>query len=85
MSTRVYMRAPPRFWALIWRVVEHRMVSLAAVSPLEKVRYLEIELAGTRPAHARAPPGAPSPVKLRQTFPRDAFRRYTKSKYRDRY
>ncbi len=25
-------------------------------------------LAGTRPTHARAPPGAPSPVKLRQTY-----------------
>ncbi len=39
-------------------------------------------LAGTRPTHARAPPGAPSPVKLRQTCSRDAFRRRTKSKYR---
>ncbi len=25
------------------------------------------------------------PVKLRQTYPRDAFRRRTKSKYRERY
>ncbi len=38
-----------------------------------------------KPTHARAPPGAPSPVKLRQTYPRDAFRRRTKSKYRKRY
>ncbi len=45
----------------------------------------KMELAGTRPTHARAPPGAPSPVKLRQTYPRDAFRRRTKSKYRKRY
>ncbi len=45
----------------------------------------KMELAGTRPTHARAPPGAPSPVKLRQTYSRDAFRRRTKSKYRKRY
>ncbi len=45
----------------------------------------KMELAGTRPTHARAPAGAPSPVKLRQTYPRDAFRRRTKSKYRKRY
>ncbi len=32
-----------------------------------------MELAGTRPTQARAPPGVPSPVKLRQTYPRDAF------------
>ncbi len=45
----------------------------------------KMELAGTRPTHARAPPGAPSPVKLRQTYSRDAFRRRTKPKYRKRY
>ncbi len=45
----------------------------------------KMELAGTRPTHARAAPGAPSPVKLRQTYSRDAFRRRTKSKYRERY
>ncbi len=45
----------------------------------------KMELAGTRPTHARAPPGAPSPVKLRQTSSRDAFRRRNKSKYRERY
>ncbi len=45
----------------------------------------KMELAGTRPTHARAPPGAQSPVKLRQTYPRDAFRKHTKSKYRERY
>ncbi len=44
----------------------------------------KMELAGTRPTHARAPPGAPSPVKLCQTYSRDAFRRRTKSKYRER-
>ncbi len=38
-----------------------------------------MELAETRPTHARAPPGAPSPDKLRQTYPRDAFRRRTKN------
>ncbi len=37
----------------------------------------KMELAGTRPTHAIAPPGAPSPVKLRQTYSRDAFRRRT--------
>ncbi len=45
----------------------------------------KMELAGTRPTHARAPPGAPSHAKLRQTYPRDAFRRRTKSKYLKRY
>ncbi len=45
----------------------------------------KMELAGTRPTHVRAPPGAPSPAKLRQTYSRDAFRRRTKSKYRERY
>ncbi len=45
----------------------------------------KMELAGTRPTHARAPPGAPSPVTLRETYPRDAFRRRSKSKYRERY
>ncbi len=44
-----------------------------------------MEPAGTGPMHARAPPGAPSPVKLRETYSRDAFRRRTKSKYRERY
>ncbi len=44
-----------------------------------------MELAGTRPAHTRAPRGSPSSVKLRQTYPREAFRRHTKSKYRERY
>ncbi len=33
----------------------------------------------------RVPPGAQSPVKLRQTYSRDAFRRRTKPKYRKRY
>ncbi len=42
----------------------------------------KIELAGTRPTHAKAPP---SPVKLRQTYSRDAFHRRTKPKYRKRY
>ncbi len=37
------------------------------------------------PTLARAPPGAPSPVKLRQTYSRDAFRIRTKSKYRKHY
>ncbi len=45
----------------------------------------KMELAGTRPTHSRAPPGAPSPVKLCQTYSRDAFRRRTKPKYRKRY
>ncbi len=45
----------------------------------------KMEMAGTRPKHARAPPGAPSPVTQRRTYPRDAFRRRTKSKYRERY
>ncbi len=45
----------------------------------------KMELTGTRPTHARAPPGAPSPVKLRQTYTRDAFRRRTKYKHRERY
>ncbi len=38
-----------------------------------------MELAEARPTHARAPPGAPSPVKLRQTYPRDAFREVSKT------
>ncbi len=45
----------------------------------------KMELAGTRPTHARARAGAPSPFKMRQTYPRDAFHRRTKSKYRKRY
>ncbi len=45
----------------------------------------KMELAGTRPTHARALPGAPSPVELCQTYPRDAPRRRTKPKYRKRY
>ncbi len=45
----------------------------------------KMELTGTCPKRARAPPGAPSPVKLRQTYSRDAFRRLTKPKYRKRY
>ncbi len=44
-----------------------------------------MELAGTRPTHAKEPPSAPSPVKLCQTYSRDAFRRRTKPKYRKRY
>ncbi len=45
----------------------------------------KMELAETRLTYARALAGAPSPVKLRQTYSRDVFRRRTKSKYRDRY
>ncbi len=44
----------------------------------------ELELAVTLPAHARAPPDAPSPLKRRHTYSRDAFRRRTKPKYRKR-
>ncbi len=46
---------------------------------------IEAELQAAKATVKSAPPGAPSPVKLRQTHPRDAFRRRTKSKYRKRY
>ncbi len=45
----------------------------------------KMKLAETRPTHAGAPPGTPSPVKLCQTNSRDAFRRRTEPKYRKRY
>ncbi len=42
----------------------------------------KMELAGTRPTHARAPVGALSLVKRRQTYSRDVSPRRTKPKYR---
>ncbi len=49
-------------------------------------KYLGFDILSlSEPAHARAPPGAPSPVKLRQTYSRDAFRRRTKPQYRKPY
>ncbi len=62
-----------------WR----RLLHISSVS--QNVLRQKVELAGARPTHARAPPGAPSPVKLRQTYSQDAFRRRTKSKYRESY
>ncbi len=44
----------------------------------------KMELAGTRPMHSRSPPDPLSPVKLRQIYSGDAFRRGTKSEYRER-
>ncbi len=44
----------------------------------------KMELAGTLPTHAKAPPGAQRPVQLRQTYSRDAFRKRTKPKNRKR-
>ncbi len=55
------------------------------INAVMKARDRIWELTETRSTHARAPPGAPIPDKLRQTYSRDAFRRRAKPKYRKRY
>ncbi len=54
------------------------------INVVTKAAGQKMELAGTRPTHARAPPGTPSPGNLCQTYSQDAFRRRTKSEYRNR-
>ncbi len=56
------------------------------INVVMKARDRRWKLAGTRPTHARAPPGAPSPVKTASDLPHETlFADVTKSKYRKRY
>ncbi len=80
MLAKVAKRSPARCRTMrrvLHPKIRRDVLARRFVRRLIRRREGKMELAGTRPTHARAPPGAPSPVKLRQTYPRDAFRRRT--------